>query len=583
MGLSAASHETSLDDEILAESYGSSTVVPATSLPLRTEGRHIVGEDGERVRLFCVNWYGAHMRQMVNGGLHLLTLEQIAERIIRLRFNCVRMPYSLDLIFGNATSVEHETLSLAANPNLQGMSPLEVYDACVKAVTDAGLLVILNNHVSTKMWCCSPWDGEGLWRTAAYSQERWLESMTFVGQRFANNPRVVGIDLRNEPRRSRLGYPTWGLLEGMEEDDWSGAAALAGKIAHAANPNLLVVVSGINFPMHLCELGHRPLHVSEPDLQGRVVYTIHEYSWWSFDCMTHKVLGHLIPYLVILAIIAVATLCKTSPTAERSVRCGALICTFSLAVLATVLLLISMTYSKLIQTTACGPDNYWASLIYLFVPYGLAHFTGVCWTFALIAYFWRIYCSNILTNHHTSRGDGRPMIEAVDSPQEDLSEEGYALGGSRDLATHEDAARSHSSWRSSAGKFIYKHQAAVVVAVCSLTIISIFEAFREETGRYDVFEAEMNRRWGFALEGTDDIPPAPIWIGEFGTSVDDIWWQNWKRYVVEQDLDWCYWAFNGEKWRGVPESYGLFRADWQHLRQPWKLHQLHEMIDAVTR
>ena len=39
---------------------------------------------------------------------------------------------------------------------------------------------------------------------------------------------MVGIDLRNEPRRSDLGYPMWGV-EPLA-DDWSRAAAHGGRL-----------------------------------------------------------------------------------------------------------------------------------------------------------------------------------------------------------------------------------------------------------------------------------------------------------------------------------------------------------------
>eukprot|EP00971_Amphidinium_carterae_P122661 2428335-Amphidinium_carterae.1 len=58
----------------------------------------------------------------------------------------------------NTTAVPHPHMTLAANPDLQGKSPLQVFDAAIEVLTGEGILVILNNHVSSKMWCCSTWD-----------------------------------------------------------------------------------------------------------------------------------------------------------------------------------------------------------------------------------------------------------------------------------------------------------------------------------------------------------------------------------------------------------------------------------------
>ena len=52
---------------------------------------------------------------------------------------------------------------VAANPDLKGKTSMEVFDATVQALADAGVMIILNNHISTAEWCCSSTDGNGLW------------------------------------------------------------------------------------------------------------------------------------------------------------------------------------------------------------------------------------------------------------------------------------------------------------------------------------------------------------------------------------------------------------------------------------
>ena len=45
-----------------------------------------------------------------------------------------------------------EAERLSANPDLIGKTALEIHDKTVEALTEAGLMVILNNHVSQKMF-----------------------------------------------------------------------------------------------------------------------------------------------------------------------------------------------------------------------------------------------------------------------------------------------------------------------------------------------------------------------------------------------------------------------------------------------
>ena len=104
--------------------------------PLSTSGRYIVGADGRRVRLAGVNWYGAHEDDGVAAGLDRTGRRVLARRIARHGFNSVRLPFSLWM---TEQTIPVPDEYLAANPDLSGATPMQVYDACVEALTDAGL------------------------------------------------------------------------------------------------------------------------------------------------------------------------------------------------------------------------------------------------------------------------------------------------------------------------------------------------------------------------------------------------------------------------------------------------------------
>jgi len=150
--------------ELLVWTDAQQMLVPRSSLPLHTSGRFIVNRWGERVRLASVSLYGAHMPQMVMNGLDRQTAPQIARQIAKMGFNSVRLPFSLDLVFKGQKG-HPEPAAIRGDPYMEGLTPLEVFDKTVESLTQAGLLVILNNHVSTAKWCCDINDGEGLWFT----------------------------------------------------------------------------------------------------------------------------------------------------------------------------------------------------------------------------------------------------------------------------------------------------------------------------------------------------------------------------------------------------------------------------------
>eukprot|EP00438_Fugacium_kawagutii_P012398 Skav215503 [mRNA] locus=scaffold165:873649:880199:- [translate_table: standard] len=73
----------------------SSLLVPLEDLPLVVKGSRVLGRSGEAYQLACVNWYGAHMEMLVNNGLNVKSLAEIAAHLAKMgAFNCVRMPYS---------------------------------------------------------------------------------------------------------------------------------------------------------------------------------------------------------------------------------------------------------------------------------------------------------------------------------------------------------------------------------------------------------------------------------------------------------------------------------------------------------
>ncbi|MFE0730273.1 glycoside hydrolase family 5 protein [Streptomyces antibioticus] len=227
--------------------------------PLSTRGRYVVDARGERFRLKSANWDGAqgswngsgstadpanhHAGQNANGiplGLDRAPLSRLLADFRELGVNSIRLPFSNEMI--RATAPVPDT-AVTANPQLRGKTPLQIFDAVVSALTGSGFAVILNNHTNTTRWCCGI-DGNERWNSSQTTQ-RWSDDWVFMARRYASDPRVVGADLYNEVRRDIFDDPNWGL---GDAHDWYAAAKLAAdRILTEANPDLLVVIEGINW------------------------------------------------------------------------------------------------------------------------------------------------------------------------------------------------------------------------------------------------------------------------------------------------------------------------------------------------
>lgn len=227
--------------------------------PLSTRGRYVVDARGDRFKLKSGNWHGASGTWTGSGdvldpanhhageradqvplGLDRAPLAEIVASFGELGVNSIRLPFSNAMIHDQRPVPD---AGVAANPALRGKTPLQVYDAVVRALTDAGLAVILNNHTNTSRWCCGL-DGNERWNTSQ-SDQTWEQDWLFMAGRYRGNHRVVGADLYNEVRRTVLDDPNWGL---GGRHDWHAAAQRAGdRILREANPDLLIIIEGINW------------------------------------------------------------------------------------------------------------------------------------------------------------------------------------------------------------------------------------------------------------------------------------------------------------------------------------------------
>ncbi|CAJ1366027.1 unnamed protein product [Effrenium voratum] len=105
----------------------------------KTSGRWIVDQQGERVKLACVNWGGAEVKDGIVGGLHLRSAFSIASTFREMGFNCVRFPWSVWMVQTDPAVSDHLQHSLlAANPELKGKSVLEILDAATCGGPAAG-------------------------------------------------------------------------------------------------------------------------------------------------------------------------------------------------------------------------------------------------------------------------------------------------------------------------------------------------------------------------------------------------------------------------------------------------------------
>ena len=169
---------------------------------LHTEGTQIIDPDsGEKIRLKCVNWYGAHQETFTVGGLEKQTIANISRQIVLMGANCARIPYSIEMVRDNPFVPSQFISAMNSNecPHIGSITALELLDCVVRWLTADGLMIILNNHVSMAGWVgVNASARQGLWNLPGYPTSSWITSLRDLSRRYSDNRLVVGMDIRNE-------------------------------------------------------------------------------------------------------------------------------------------------------------------------------------------------------------------------------------------------------------------------------------------------------------------------------------------------------------------------------------------------
>lgn len=192
-----------------ASSALAASLLASWTPPLSTRGRYIVDADGVRFPLRSGNWHGASGTYLGRGAysdpanhhagevawqtplcLDRASVDDIISSFLELGLNSIRLPFSNEML--RETSIVPDS-ALRANPQLWGLTPLQIFDVLVEKLTKAGFAVLLNNHTVKSRWCCGL-DANSRWN-GAQTDAQWQRDWVFMIKRYAQNPRVVGAEL----------------------------------------------------------------------------------------------------------------------------------------------------------------------------------------------------------------------------------------------------------------------------------------------------------------------------------------------------------------------------------------------------
>jgi endoglucanase len=270
---------------------------------LSTDGSQIVDQSGNPVRIDSVGWNGTDgAAGSALSGLYATSYENIMDSMKADGFNTIRIPWS-DVSL-NAVPAAGE-IDYSQNPDLQGLTTLQIYQKVVAYAGQIGMKVIFDHH--TDDGGANGWGGQqanGLWfdsgpgsngsdgdgHTGTVTAAQFEQDTLTLAKTFSGNSTVVGFDLDNEPTPGPDGNNgiNWGQ---GGPDDIQAMYTTVGNAVEAADPGALIIAEGIleysNPPSgsgldgsvvapegDLTGVATDPVTLNVPD---KVVYSVHEY------------------------------------------------------------------------------------------------------------------------------------------------------------------------------------------------------------------------------------------------------------------------------------------------------------------
>ncbi|MGF7174992.1 cellulase family glycosylhydrolase [Azospirillum doebereinerae] len=238
---------------------------------LHTEGGQIVDSAGNSVKLTGVNWFGAEGYAFAPQGLWVDSYQNHMDKMQELGFNVIRLPFSDAMLDSGRmpTGIDY-----AKNPDLRGLTSLQVFDKIIAYAEKTGMKIILDHHRSGDGASANE---NGLWYTDQYPEAKMIANWKMLAQRYAGNDAVIGADLHNEPH----GAASWG--DGNTSTDWARAAERIGNAIQSVNKDWLMIVEGVEIVNNNWYwwggnlLGQKNYDVKF-NVDNKLVYSVHDYG-----------------------------------------------------------------------------------------------------------------------------------------------------------------------------------------------------------------------------------------------------------------------------------------------------------------
>lgn len=228
---------------------------PTTDDWLYVKGNKIVDKDGKQVWLTGVNWFGYNTGTNTFDGLWNSDLNTSIDAIADRGFNLLRIPISAELILDWSNgSYPTANFNQATNSYLVEMNSLEIFDYVVGQCRANGIKIMIDIHSAET-------NASGhminMWYAGSVSEKNYIDALAWMSDRYKNDDTIIAYDLKNEPHGKASESPRAKWDNSKDPDNWKYIAEKAANAVLKKNPNVLIMVEGIEiYPIDIKKNGN---------------------------------------------------------------------------------------------------------------------------------------------------------------------------------------------------------------------------------------------------------------------------------------------------------------------------------------
>src|SRR5689334_2985325 len=108
-----------------------------------TSGNQILDSNNQQVRIAGINWFGLETANYAPHGLWTRGYKEMLDQIKSLGYNTIRLPYANQLFDAGSTP---NSIDYSKNPDLAGLTGLQIMDKVIEYCGQIGLRIILDRH-----------------------------------------------------------------------------------------------------------------------------------------------------------------------------------------------------------------------------------------------------------------------------------------------------------------------------------------------------------------------------------------------------------------------------------------------------